>query len=156
MTPSAPRCVCRETLRKLRRATGAPGSARLIEIEIVRAHHGAARRADAHAPADGLVLVPMPPCYRATLTSFEQTPVLSYLDGSSQFQQVFNPAWLEPSSGTQGKAGLFVRSQNCTTSGKCVRCAADGQQQYVNLSSRCSRLVNDWVSDLITGLEMAE
>eukprot|EP01052_Picozoa_sp_SAG31_P046450 SAG31_NODE_8890_length_1367_cov_1.694006_1_plen_352_part_01 len=54
------------------------------------------------------------PSYDASVSSFERTPVLSYLGGSSTYQQSFNPSWVQASAGTSWKAGLLVRSQNCT------------------------------------------
>jgi len=38
--------------------------------------------------------------YDATASSFEKTPVLSYLTGSSTYQQSFNPSWVQASAGT--------------------------------------------------------
>ena len=41
----------------------------------------------------------------------------------SQWQQSFNPSFIEASPGTRGVRGLIVRSQNCSfTPGTCVRC----------------------------------
>ena len=63
---------------------------------------------------------PQPQCYRASLTSLSDAPTLSYVDGSSAFQQVFNPAWVpsrrqsNSSTAADVRAGLLIRAQNCT------------------------------------------
>ena len=42
--------------------------------------------------------------YSASLVHFDDTPVVSYVGGSSDFAQVFNPSWVVASPGTKGKA----------------------------------------------------
>ena len=74
---------------------------------------------------------PAPPCYAASLTSFDVNPVVSALDGTSDFAQAFNPSWVVASAGTGGKAGLLVRSQNCTGCDGCCMCSGDGQKASV-------------------------
>ena len=71
--------------------------------------------------------------YRVSLVGFDVSPVLSFVDGTSAFQQAFNPSWIEPSAGTSGRAGLLVRSQNCsaTVGGSCVHCAGKGAKASV-------------------------
>ena len=32
--------------------------------------------------------------YNATVVHFDAKPVVSYVDGSADFQQVFNPSWI--------------------------------------------------------------
>ena len=65
--------------------------------------------------------------YSADLVSFDGQPVLSFLNGTSEFQQVFNPSWVVGSAGTGGKAGLIVRTQNCSSVGdECARCGGTG------------------------------
>jgi hypothetical protein len=51
-------------------------------------------------------------------------PVLSYVDGSSAFEQVFNPSYVPPSASTRGTEGLLIRTQNCSAKvgGPCVQC----------------------------------
>jgi len=56
---------------------------------------------------------PPPQCYAASVVSFDRRPVLSHVDGTSSFGQVFNPSWVQASPGTGGKSGLLVRSQVC-------------------------------------------
>ena len=88
---------------------------------------------------------PPPQCYRASVTSLSDAPTLSYVDGSSAFQQVFNPAWVPPSrrhnnssTAADVHAGLLVRAQNCSAvpGGACVRCAGTGPNASVIAFSR--------------------
>jgi predicted GH43/DUF377 family glycosyl hydrolase len=71
-----------------------------------------------------------PQCYAATVSRFAKDPVLSAIYGNSDFAQVFNPSWVEASEGTSGKAGLIVRTQNCTGCGQdldhCCSCSGTG------------------------------
>ena len=71
--------------------------------------------------------------WRASLVRFDASPVISFVDGTSTYQQAFNPSWIEPSAGTSGRAGLLVRSQNCsaTVGGECVGCAGTGAKASV-------------------------
>jgi len=68
-------------------------------------------------------------CFAAKVTEFGTNPVLSHLQGSSTFSEVFNPSWIQASEGTNGKAGLLVRSQNCSGygPGDCAACSGTGQ-----------------------------
>ena len=56
--------------------------------------------------------------------------MLSFIDGTTTFQQSFNPAWVTASTGTGGAAGLLVRSQNCSAEvgGDCTYCSGDGDK----------------------------
>ena len=45
----------------------------------------------------------------AAMFRLQAMPVVSSLDGSSDFQQAFNPSWVVASPGTGGKAGLLIR-----------------------------------------------
>jgi predicted GH43/DUF377 family glycosyl hydrolase len=56
-------------------------------------------------------------CYEASVVSFGSNPVLGFLGGTSDFLMAFNPSWVLPSAGTGGRAGLLVRSQNCSADG---------------------------------------
>eukprot|EP00759_Apiculatamorpha_spiralis_P057405 PhF_6_TR8638/c0_g1_i2/m.13492/K20885/K20885; beta-1,2-mannobiose phosphorylase / 1,2-beta-oligomannan phosphorylase len=62
--------------------------------------------------------------YHVDVLSLPVDPKLSYLDGNSMFPQTFNPAYVEPSPGTNNKKGLLVRAQNCSqfTPGQCIFC----------------------------------
>eukprot|EP01012_Entosiphon_sulcatum_P036209 TRINITY_DN460_c0_g1_i1.p1 TRINITY_DN460_c0_g1~~TRINITY_DN460_c0_g1_i1.p1 ORF type:complete len:339 (-),score=54.16 TRINITY_DN460_c0_g1_i1:21-1037(-) len=66
--------------------------------------------------------------YRVSVASIEPDPVLSYLKGSSAFQQVFNPAWVEGRT-----PGLLVRTQNCTATvgGSCPHCGGDATKASI-------------------------
>lgn len=63
----------------------------------------------------------------------EDSPVLSYVDGSSSYQQVFNPTWIQASAGTQNQQGLLVRTQNCSAEvgGTCVFCGGSAANASV-------------------------
>jgi len=67
-------------------------------------------------------------CYDASVTSFDTHPVVSFLDGTSAYWNVFNPSWIQPSNGTHGKSGLLIRTQNCSAfaGGPCTGCAGTG------------------------------
>eukprot|EP00039_Didymoeca_costata_P030967 m.32453 g.32453 ORF g.32453 m.32453 type:complete len:430 (+) comp8413_c0_seq2:117-1406(+) len=69
-----------------------------------------------------------PPCYSAELVGFDMAPVVSAANGTSTFAQVFNPSWIVGSEGTSGKAGLLIRSQNCTSCSGCCRCSGTDQK----------------------------
>lgn len=92
---------------------------------------------------------PPPQCYRAKVTQFDEQPVISAVGGSSSFQQAFNPSWIVSSAGTGGKAGLLIRTQNCsaTAGGGCVGCAGTGPKASV---LTFSELLNDDNSSAIT------
>jgi predicted GH43/DUF377 family glycosyl hydrolase len=92
---------------------------------------------------------PPPQCYRAKVTQFDEQPVISAVAGSSSFQQAFNPSWIVSSAGTGGKAGLIIRTQNCsaTVGGSCVACAGIGPKASV---LTFSELLNDDNSSEIT------
>ena len=36
-------------------------------------------------------------------------PSIAYINGTTAFQQVYNPSWVQASSGTGGKQGLIIR-----------------------------------------------
>lgn len=75
---------------------------------------------------------PAPQCYRATVAKFDTKPVISSVDGTSAYPQAFNPSWIEASAGTGGKAGLIIRTQNCSAKvGQCVACAGTGEKASV-------------------------
>lgn len=76
---------------------------------------------------------PGPQCYTATVTHFDAAPVLSFVNRTSDFAQVFNPSWVQPTAGTRGRQGLMVRTQNCSgagcsipTAGTCCQCSGTG------------------------------
>jgi hypothetical protein len=51
-------------------------------------------------------------------------PILAYTgyaaSQTSDWQQVFNPTWVQPSPATGNRSGLLVRSQNCKLAGDLV------------------------------------
>ena len=81
---------------------------------------------------------PPPQCYKSTLLKLDSKPVLSFVDGSSTYVQVFNPSWVEASAGTGGKSGLIIRTQNCSSKigptgqeSPCVHCSGTGAKASV-------------------------
>ena len=79
---------------------------------------------------------PVPPqCYKAEVVKFDKKPVISSVDGTSSYQQVFNPSWIVASPGTRGKQGLIIRTQNCSASVStpphCVACGGTGPKASV-------------------------
>lgn len=61
--------------------------------------------------------------YDAAVVSFGAMPVLSFLDGNTDYQQTFNPSWVVASAGTNNKSGLLLRSSNCSAQpGTCTKC----------------------------------
>lgn len=89
--------------------------------------------------------------YTLNVLSINPLPVLSYVDGSSAFQQVFNPSYIVASPGTRGVEGLVLRTQNCnaTVGGECVRCGGSGPEaRYLILTCLiCSILTFSRVLD---------
>jgi predicted GH43/DUF377 family glycosyl hydrolase len=56
-------------------------------------------------------------CYDHRVVQFNKQPVVAWDQtpgGTAAFAQVYNPTWLQASSGTSGKSGLLLRTQNCT------------------------------------------
>lgn len=57
--------------------------------------------------------------------SRDTQPLLSYLvQNNSQYKQVFNPTWIEPTANTNQRKGLLVRTQDCAynDNNTCVFC----------------------------------
>lgn len=97
-----------------------------------------------HAPTPPPPALPTPTplpaqCYKAKVAAFDPHPVVSYVDGNADFAQVFNPSWIPASAGTGGKAGLIIRTQNCTGCGEnpsggtknCCHCAGTGAKASI-------------------------
>lgn len=65
-------------------------------------------------------------CFQAVFVvevdAVDALPVLSSVDGTSTYQQIMNPTWVQPSKGTNFKEGILTRSQNCSADvgGECV------------------------------------
>jgi len=61
--------------------------------------------------------------YTVEVVAVDPHPVLSYLNGTSTYFQVFNPSWIAATK-TQPNTGLIVRAQNCSAKpGKCISCS---------------------------------
>mmetsp|Transcript_5516 Transcript_5516/g.9250 ORF Transcript_5516/g.9250 Transcript_5516/m.9250 type:complete len:788 (-) Transcript_5516:630-2993(-) len=62
--------------------------------------------------------------YSVDILSESEYPVLSYINHTAKYQQVFNPSWI-PSSDKMKKQGIMAQVQNCTLiPGKCEPCNA--------------------------------
>ncbi|KAH3731698.1 family 43 glycosylhydrolase [Pelomyxa schiedti] len=91
--------------------------------------------------------------YSVEVLSVGTVPVVSYLDGTSMYQQAFNPSIVVPLV-TGKQPGLIVRSQNCTAvpGGECTYCSgADSHASVLTLASlkQSSDLCTDPVFDII-------
>eukprot|EP00039_Didymoeca_costata_P013366 m.202389 g.202389 ORF g.202389 m.202389 type:complete len:357 (-) comp15751_c0_seq3:2331-3401(-) len=51
--------------------------------------------------------------YTAKVLKIDNNPVVSFIDGTSDFRQVFNPSWIVGNPGTSGLSGLLIRTQDC-------------------------------------------
>jgi predicted GH43/DUF377 family glycosyl hydrolase len=69
-------------------------------------------------------------------------PLLSFIDQTSTYQQIFNPTWVEPTTQTNFKRGLLVRTQNCDSEvgGQCVFCG--GSQDKASILTFSEQLVD--------------
>ena len=65
--------------------------------------------------------------YNVQAIEINPSPILSYIDGDSTYQQLFNPSWIIQSS-TINNPGLIIRTQNCTAipGQQCVFCSGYG------------------------------
>lgn len=63
-------------------------------------------------------------CYTVTVISAPADPVISYLDGNTEWPQSFNPSYVQPGGPNNVASGLLVRAQNCSkwAPGQCVGC----------------------------------
>ena len=62
-------------------------------------------------------------------SSVEPLPIISFRQQNTNWRQVFNPTYVEPTPATNNRSGLLVRSQNCTQTAACgPTCAGTGQQ----------------------------
>ena len=68
-------------------------------------------------------------------TLVDPLPLISAVQGNSDFSWAFNPTWVQPSNGTGQRSGLLVRSQNCTAPTNrsapdyCVHCWGPGDDK---------------------------
>lgn len=65
--------------------------------------------------------------YDVSVRDVTEVPMLSSVDGNSDFRQAFNPTWVQPTFATGYREGILVRSQNCSSDvgGECVQCGGD-------------------------------
>lgn len=90
--------------------------------------------------------------YKVKVVSRDVKPLLSEIDQTSAYSLIFNPSWIEASTGTNGVSGLIMRTQNCTLNpgDDCSFCGGseakasiltfssasdDGSFEYVNADS---------------------
>ena len=68
--------------------------------------------------------------YSVQVESIESIPVLSYVQRTSAYQQIFNPSYIIASSATGGMEGIVARTQNCSASvgGGCVSCGGPDEK----------------------------
>jgi len=70
--------------------------------------------------------------YDVTAIRSSDVPILSSLLLTSQFEQTFNPSWIEAQKGTNFRSGLLIRSQNCSSPiGDCVHCSGPRERASV-------------------------
>ena len=77
----------------------------------------------------------MPQSSYTVTARVDALPILAaspFAPANADWNQVFNPTWVQPSPATGNRSGLLVRSQNCTSRsvapGSCgPTCAGDGQ-----------------------------
>lgn len=68
-------------------------------------------------------------------TEVAPLPLISAVQGNSEFSWVFNPTWVPPTAATGQRSGLLIRSQNCTVPtnrsapGYCVHCFGAGDDK---------------------------
>eukprot|EP00486_Rosalina_sp_Unknown_P013572 CAMPEP_0201587506 /NCGR_PEP_ID=MMETSP0190_2-20130828/144484_1 /ASSEMBLY_ACC=CAM_ASM_000263 /TAXON_ID=37353 /ORGANISM="Rosalina sp." /LENGTH=696 /DNA_ID=CAMNT_0048037679 /DNA_START=60 /DNA_END=2151 /DNA_ORIENTATION=- len=62
--------------------------------------------------------------YSIELTNISQSPVISWINKTSEYQQVFNPSWIQsPDDNPSMQPGILAQVQNCTLKpGECKSC----------------------------------
>jgi len=64
--------------------------------------------------------------FNVTVIDRPSQPILSFVDGTSSFIEIFNPSYIEKGANNE-KSGLLSRSQNCTIyPGTCEFCSGSG------------------------------
>lgn len=68
--------------------------------------------------------------YEVRVLEHHNVPEISYIDGTSSYSLVFNPAYVEPTSNTNNRGGLLIRTQNCPAEvgGTCVFCGGSEEK----------------------------
>ncbi|EDQ90712.1 uncharacterized protein MONBRDRAFT_7176 [Monosiga brevicollis MX1] len=70
--------------------------------------------------------------YTVLMVEKAPQPIISFLHKTSDYHQVFNPSWLPASAGTDGREGLFIRTQDCNaTVGTCSGCNGNGSKASI-------------------------
>jgi predicted GH43/DUF377 family glycosyl hydrolase len=71
--------------------------------------------------------------YNVSVVDRPSDTTLSFVDGTSTFQQVFNPSFVEASSGTGNRSGLIARTQDCdaVVGGECIFCGGGSDKASI-------------------------
>jgi predicted GH43/DUF377 family glycosyl hydrolase len=71
--------------------------------------------------------------YNVQVTQRDTSPILSYIDKTSAYQQIFNPTWVEPTPLSNGRKGLLARTQNCESpvGAECTFCGGSQDKASV-------------------------
>eukprot|EP01083_Nonionella_stella_P015627 43749_1 len=77
--------------------------------------------------------------YNVTVIDINTNPIVSYIDGSSEFEAIFNPSFIV-SSPLQNTPGLMMRTQNCSVSYNYSRCGCSTDQSPSNQWQAASKL----------------
>lgn len=79
--------------------------------------------------------------YDVQVVERPDSPILSFLDKTSIYQQVMNPSWVEASPGTGGVKGIVARTQNCVSNvgDACVFCGgSEAKASFLTFSEEIS------------------
>ena len=60
--------------------------------------------------------------YDITLTNTSSSPVISWINKTSTYQQVFNPSWIQAIPDQVKLPGILAQVQNCSLTVKCSYC----------------------------------
>ncbi|CAM9147387.1 unnamed protein product, partial [Ectocarpus fasciculatus] len=71
--------------------------------------------------------------YDVKVTKRDSEPVLAFINGTTSYQFVFNPSWVQATGGSGGKHGLLVRTQDCDcdVGGMCVFCGGSAEKASI-------------------------
>jgi predicted GH43/DUF377 family glycosyl hydrolase len=79
--------------------------------------------------------------YEVRVIEHHKVPDLSFIDGTSTYSLVFNPTFVESTSGTNNRRGLLIRTQNCPADvgGTCVFCGGSEEKASILTFSELKR-----------------
>eukprot|EP01084_Bolivina_argentea_P143603 252129_1 len=89
--------------------------------------------------------------YNVTVIDITTHPIISYVDGNTQFQEIFNPSFIV-SSPTVTTPGLIMRTQNCSAkvNGSCVSCSGTGSAASIMTFIECNNITTGQCSATLT------